>query len=770
MNKLEQAVWIWDERLREEINQYVEFRHEFLLPEDPSSAQLYISVDSEYAVWINGQFADTGQYDDFPENKAYDCLPVGHLLQQGNNVICILAYYQGQNSFQYIQGCPGLIYALETDSLTVTSGCDTYFRQSPSYRCGPAPVITSQLGFTFEYDASKCDPWLTLDYRMDENWSRFEPASGYAGLNPRLYFRPVRKQNILKRCRAKLVSQGLFIRQEEPNAIVSELMQHDYLSYRLPEYLMETTSHLVLPSTDGFSIRSSLFRENGGVYLLLDLGREECGILDLEMEAENGALVDIAYGEHLDDLRVRAEARGKNFATRYRCCEGRQTFTHYLKRWAGRYLQLHISGDAEKFVLHYAGLRPVEYPVEAIGEFHCPDHLHRQIEQVAVRTLHLCMHEHYEDTPWREQALYAMDARNQALCGYYCFGEYDFPGASFRLLGEGLKEDGFLEICAPAENPLTIPSFSFLWVVELDEHLLYSGNIEQAQASWPSVGRMMDTHIAKMQDDLLATPVKSRYWNFYDWAPGMHNWNAATPGYDAPLNLFFVMALEAAARLAQYGGKQEDAQRCSSIAAKVKKAIHERFWNPTESAYRTYRREVVEEEHYAELTQALALCTKVCPDPLAGQVRERLSKRDNGFVPVSLSYSLFKFKALLDEPELYGKLVFDSIANDWGSMLFRGATSFWETIEGADAFGRAGSLCHGWSAIPVYFYYAYILGVKPVEPGFKVFSADPVRSVFHNASGVIPTPYGNIRVAWEETSDGLKWDINHPEGTQQAKK
>ena len=37
-------------------------------------------------------------------------------------------------------------------------------------------------------------------------------------------------------------------------------------------------------------------------------------------------------------------------------------------------------------------------------------------------------------------------------------------------------------------------------------------------------------------------------------------------------------------------------------------------------------------------------------------------------------------------------------------MLTHGATSFWETIEGDAAFGKAGSLCHGWSAVPVYVY------------------------------------------------------------------
>ena len=37
-------------------------------------------------------------------------------------------------------------------------------------------------------------------------------------------------------------------------------------------------------------------------------------------------------------------------------------------------------------------------------------------------------------------------------------------------------------------------------------------------------------------------------------------------------------------------------------------------------------------------------------------------------------------------------------------MLREGATSFWETELGEAAFADAGSLCHGWAALPVYYY------------------------------------------------------------------
>lgn len=40
--------------------------------------------------------------------------------------------------------------------------------------------------------------------------------------------------------------------------------------------------------------------------------------------------------------------------------------------------------------------------------------------------------------------------------------------------------------------------------------------------------------------------------------------------------------------------------------------------------------------------------------------------------------------------------------------LQEGATTFWETEDGESAFDRAGSLCHGWSAMPIVYYHRLI--------------------------------------------------------------
>ena len=69
----------------------------------------------------------------------------------------------------------------------------------------------------------------------------------------------------------------------------------------------------------------------------------------------------------------------------------------------------------------------------------------------------------------------------------------------------------------------------------------------------------------------------------------------------------------------------------------------------------------------------------------------------------------FKYDALLKtDREKYKTVILEEIRQTYKKMLDEGSTTVWETIKGGSDFGNAGSLCHGWSAIPVYYY--HILG------------------------------------------------------------
>jgi len=767
------ARWVWPAEHRGEINQYMEFRHEFVLDQPIRQAQLVISADSDYTVWINGEFVDCGQYSDYPDKKTYDRLTLVNGLRPGTNVLAVLVYYQGQDTSTYVHGRPRLLYSLKGGPDNIVSGRETHYRKSPSYSSGPMPLITGQLSFTFEYDARGDDGWISPDYEPQDGWRQIQPQDILADeptatLSPR----PIKKLQIEKKIPVDVVAQGVFRRADNENGTVAQQMQKDFLSSRTWNEISKNTSANALPSDAGIELDPECFDENDGVYLVVDLGREEAGLVELDVDTQAGTIIDIAYGEHLDDLRVRAAVGRRNFAHRYISRDGRQRFTHYFTRFAGRYVELHITGKPGKFVLYYVGLRPQVYPVEIAGSFNSPDGLDNRIYETAVRTLTLCMHEHYEDCPWREQALYANDSRNQALCGYYCFGDYDFPRTSFSLLGEGLNDDGYLELCAPAKVRITIPSFSMVWILAVADYFLYSGDGVFVSDAMTKIRTMMDVHLQRLSDHLLPCPQGERYWQFYDWADGLDGTLGECTAFgkldemrfDAPLNLFFCWALDAAAALAETSGDRNLAETYKSHAQGIRNVFHDRFWDRQEGAYRTYSGHGAP-KHFAELTQALAICARACPNELASKLRERLACEQNGLVGTSLSQTLYKFEALMTEKDKFGRWVFDKISRDWGYMLFNGATSFWETLKGARDFNNAGSLCHGWSAIPVYFYHAYLLGIRPIEPGFRTFIVDPVKGVVHTVSGQVPTPFGPVTLKWEEVESKTTYHLSHPDQT-----
>lgn len=65
----------------------------------------------------------------------------------------------------------------------------------------------------------------------------------------------------------------------------------------------------------------------------------------------------------------------------------------------------------------------------------------------------------------------------------------------------------------------------------------------------------------------------------------------------------------------------------------------------------------------------------------------------------------FSYDALLQTDfALYRQYIMDDIDSRYGRMLERNAASFRETEDGERAFDGAGSLCHGWSAMPIYYY------------------------------------------------------------------
>ena len=700
--------WVWLDHVAEE-NCYLEFRQEFCAAEG-IPALLHVSAQGAYVAMVDGEFLRSTQYPDYPARKSVQVIPLPELAE-GIHTLDIRVHFSGADTSVTRKELPGLRFELrQGQSVLAASTENTPARPMNCYRSGPIANITGQLGVGFEWSYQTEAQWRNAKV-VDRDWN--------------LVPRPIPELLVGSLCCGRLVSQGVFTAHE------SGLQQYAALSFR-ERWELADQAEEELPSQTGICFKSS---QADGIYLVLDLGREMVGYLDLDLVCPEVSRVDIGFGEHLDDLRVRTDVGGRHFTVQWEAGPERCRFEHRFLRLGGRYLQLFIYSP--EVTVYHIGLQNVEYPVRADASFKSCDHLMDKIFEVSKYTLRCSMHEHYEDCPWREQALYAFDSRNQMLSGYYAFGEFTQPRESLRTLALSMRDDGLLELCAPARVSVDIPSFSLVFITALEEYCRYSGDVEFGREMLPVAGQILRTFHGHLKDGLMHN--FPGYWNFYEWRPlleGLMEGDGMSA--DCPLQLFYLLALQRMGRICGY--LNLDAPGLTEEIETVTRGL-EAFWDPEECAYVSFIRGGKKEQH-AQLVQALALYTGACPE----QRREALCEGllADRWVPVSMAYSIFKYEALLMQSRDYAEEVFRQIAERWGNMLYQGATTFWETDVGAEDFGRGGSLCHGWSGIPTYLFGAYILSVRPEEPG--IWKKQEEEPCMYYAEGKLYPPKGEMTV------------------------
>lgn len=430
-----------------------------------------------------------------------------------------------------------------------------------------------------------------------------------------------------------------------------------------------------------------------GNYYLIDLGEETVGFPTLKFSSKVKQKITVAFGEDLQNGHVRRIIENRDFSFEYIAKEGENIYTNYMLRLGCRYLELYAE---ELIELDYLSLLPQIYAVKE-KRFEAKRSIHKQIYDVCVRTLKLSMMEHYVDTPWREQCLYAFDSRNQMLCGYRAFedGNKDYARANLLLMSKDRREDGLLSICFPCGIDLTIPSFSLYYFMALKEYLDFTDDISLIEEVYPKLISIIETFTRNRKNGLVCTFEGADYWNFYDWTESLngHTSHSYTAQPDLIINLLFVMALRSLCVMSQKIGKDFVFKK---ILEETETNIQKVFYDEKIGAYTLWQGT----EEFTVLGNALAVILGIAEK--ADKICEKMT--NDSFSDCSLSMKCFKYDAMLmTDKAKWQNYVLKEIENEYKPMLDAGATSVWETKEGASAFGNAGSLCHGWSAIPVLY-------------------------------------------------------------------
>ena len=677
------AEWIFADSVEEDIvDKYFEYRTTFEIDGKQTDFQqrLYISAYSQYAVYINGSYVDSGQYDGYEDYQVYDALDITPFVKTGSNELYIGQYVSGSDFSTRRKQIPGVIFTVFSgDSCLLSSSTACKARENRRF-LENREWITRQLGYNFEYDA-------TVEA------AEYAP-SVLAGKDKMLFARPVKKLELEPLQAGKLCAQGLFLDMDaaQPKAV---RMQKAFLSSsRLKEYHTQSGERVA------WSVPETISAD--GVYMIYDLQKECAGLLEFEIEVPEKTEVLIGFGEHLEDLRVRTQIAYRNFCFRYVAKPGINKFFYPYQRIGLRYLQFHIYSKAGSLI---GGIRKQNYPL-ARYQLPLTDGLHKRIYEVGCETLRLCIHEHYEDCPWREQAQYAMDSRVQMLCGYYAFREYQMPRATLLLMLRSMKEDRLLDLCAPGRAGVNIPSFTAVFVRQVLEYITYSKDTAFAAEVFEGIKTITDGFAERLTDkDMIPLYCGQNYWNFYEWQPGLNGVERHYDKvvYEAPFNAFVSDTFRCFAEICKLV-RPELAAKYYSLHEKVNRATHTAFWDEKAGAYLT---RLGDEKPKHVLTQGLMLYVDAVPERYKGQVIKNILQGD--MITYSLSMSIYVYEALLKQGDVYKDYIQQQIESIWSKMLNAGATTFWETEQGAADFEDAGSLCHGWSAVPVYIWGKYFV-------------------------------------------------------------
>ena len=270
----------------------------------------------------------------------------------------------------------------------------------------------------------------------------------------------------------------------------------------------------------------------------------------------------------------------------------------------------------------------------------------------------------------------------------------------------------------------------------------YFGDAAHLRCDWPRIQETLERLAARCDaDGQLATTAQE--WLFIDWVDD----NKLTA-----LQILWWWAQCSGAELAQRMGEATTAARLRGSAEHLAKALYSCAWDPKACCWRGLPDNASAASRHANLLAVVSgLATPGQTDAIRAVLLGSACK------PVGTPYMAGFENIALGRLGAIDSML-ERVIADWGGMLDRGATTFWEAWDprqnGAESYafyGRpyAKSLCHAWSAGPAAFLVSEIFGLRPCEDGWACFTLDPRLGSLQWACATVPTPHGEIGLSAE---------------------
>ncbi|PHR61529.1 MAG: hypothetical protein COA47_05710 [Robiginitomaculum sp.] len=785
------------------VNRWHLFRRRFSLASTVGHAKLSITVDGRYQLFINGQRLGRGPARSSPRFQIYDVHDVASYLKEGENVIAVLvhtygvdtAWYETVKDYWQNYFGDGALYV----DAEIQSG-DTLFsvQSDVNWRCRESKAWkqdTPRAGwgqdFIEDFDAAYfSDDWSQVGFD-DSAWdtvqilnvtgNETEEAMGFGRHSPFpvLVRRDFPFLSETKEAPVKFVaSYGVVPSPELP--LDRRVYDEEFIELR--EGYVKNPEALLCNDKRMTFVRTG---DNCDVSLLIAFDVIHSAFPFIEIEAQGGEIIEVAVSETIPGEFDRDPPENPRIARqthldcanlfRYTARPGLQRFEKF--EWtAVRYMQITVRNAPDGIRIRHAGSLYTHYPVENLGRFDCDDRFLNDLWKIGRHTVLQCTHDAWEDCPGREKRQWLGDGIVHYLASAAAFGPSTQPidRRFFINASESQRSDGLIEMFSPGDYHdygIVIPDFSLHWVCGANHYLQHTADVATIVKIYPAIQKALawfENHIGP--NGLL---VDLPFWHFIEWA------NIGRKGEAAIINALYIGALRAAASMADSIDNAGAGKLYRKHADEMSAALNARHWNAKRGLYvdcvdpDSGEQEVNVSQH----ANAAMIIWGIAPEErwpeMVGHMANRDKLRLTAVPPIvnvdrefdpnkhmaqaNTYFSHFVYQAFA----MAGRfdLALDQICDFYRPMIEAGATALWESFE------PSASLCHAFSASPVYHMSSNILGVTPLTPGFKKFQLWVQPCDLQQAEGVVATVHGDIEIKWYREDADLALAITVPEGT-----
>ncbi|TQM66796.1 alpha-L-rhamnosidase [Actinomadura hallensis] len=480
-------------------------------------------------------------------------------------------------------------------------------------------------------------------------------------------------------------------------------------------------------------------------------------------------------GEPDDDANMNAWLPARQTDTYVLKGEGEEVWEPRFTLHGFRYVEITTSAP-ETEVKGVEG-RVVHSDLPVTGEFACSDPLLNRIHRNVLWTLRTSFQGFPQDAAERYERVGWVGDPGWAVEDYL----YDFDAARFWLkwlddLADTQLQDGRFPLICPIHwrGKIAMEAPEGYDVPDDFEHVMYwpyGAQPDFAMTSYPSIAwnlyrfygdrTILERHYPGMRRGVEFLRSRSEGLIL---AEGLGDHMEPQP--DGTCSVFpkrtpveltstawFFAVTSMTADAAEAIGEDADAARYRELAADIRRAFNERFFDEAAASYATG----------SQTSRAMPLWFGIVPDEhreraLSGLIEQ--IGRDGGHLSTGTMGTAALQHVLTGEAAevMYG-IASRTTFPSWGHQVERGATTVWETWGGDPTFSRNMKLL----ATIGTFLYNDVAGLRPAAPGWRRILVRP--SLTHrlaHARARVRTARGDAAIDWRADADGLHVSLTVP--------